>query len=123
METSIIVRLEYKARKGKGMNISKNKVVTIEYSLRDEAGELLDSSEGGEPLIYLHGNENIIPGLEKFLEGKTAEIPFLAPSRRRKPMASATKASFSRLQGKISAPTSILLPACNLRHTGKTGHR
>jgi len=54
------------------MNISKNKVVTIEYSLRDEAGELLDSSEGGEPLIYLHGNENIIPGLEKFLEGKTA---------------------------------------------------
>ena len=57
--------------KGKAMNISKNKVVTIDYSLHNETGELLDSSEGGEPLVYLHGNENIIPGLEKFLEGKT----------------------------------------------------
>lgn len=52
------------------MDIQKDKVVTIDYSLRDEAGKLLDSSKGGEPLIYLHGNENIIPGLEKHLEGK-----------------------------------------------------
>lgn len=52
------------------MDIKKDKVVTIDYSLRDEAGKLLDSSEGGEPLIYLHGNDNIIPGLEKHLEGK-----------------------------------------------------
>lgn len=53
------------------MNIAKDKVVTIDYSLRDAAGKLLDSSDGGEPLVYLHGNENIIPGLEKHLEGKT----------------------------------------------------
>jgi FKBP-type peptidyl-prolyl cis-trans isomerase SlyD len=52
------------------MDIKKDRVVTIEYNLRDEAGRLLDSSEGGEPLVYLHGNENIIPGLEKHLEGK-----------------------------------------------------
>jgi FKBP-type peptidyl-prolyl cis-trans isomerase SlyD len=52
------------------MNIKKDKVVTIDYSLRDAAGKLLDSSEAGQPLIYLHGNDNIIPGLEKHLEGK-----------------------------------------------------
>jgi FKBP-type peptidyl-prolyl cis-trans isomerase SlyD len=54
------------------MNIKKDKVVTIDYSLRDAAGKLLDSSEDGQPLIYLHGNDNIIPGLEKHLEGKQA---------------------------------------------------
>ena len=53
------------------MDIKKDKVVTIDYSLRDAAGKLLDSSDGSEPLIYLHGNDNIIPGLEKHLEGKT----------------------------------------------------
>ena len=52
------------------MDIKKDKVVTIDYSLRDAAGKLLDSSDGSEPLIYLHGNDNIIPGLEKHLEGK-----------------------------------------------------
>ena len=52
------------------MTIAKNKVVTIDYTLRDGAGKLIDSSDGGEPLVYLHGNENIIPGLEKHLEGK-----------------------------------------------------
>ncbi|MFZ2635358.1 MAG: peptidylprolyl isomerase [Rectinemataceae bacterium] len=54
------------------MNIAKNRVVTLDYSLRDAAGKLIDSSEGSEPLVYLHGNENIIPGLEKHLEGKIA---------------------------------------------------
>jgi FKBP-type peptidyl-prolyl cis-trans isomerase SlyD len=54
------------------MHIEKNRVVTLDYSLRDAAGELIDSSEGGEPLVYIHGNDNIITGLEKHLEGKTS---------------------------------------------------
>jgi FKBP-type peptidyl-prolyl cis-trans isomerase SlyD len=54
------------------MNIEKNRVVSIDYKLVDDDGELIDSSEGGEPLVYLHGNGNIIPGLEKLLEGKKA---------------------------------------------------
>ena len=54
------------------MNITKDRVVTIDYSLRDKAGALIDSSKGGDPLVYLHGNENIVPGLEKHLEGKVA---------------------------------------------------
>ena len=52
------------------MVIEKNRVVSIEYELVDDEGDLIDSSEEGEPLIYLHGNGNIIPGLEKQLEGK-----------------------------------------------------
>lgn len=54
------------------MTIQKNKVVTINYTLTDEAGGLLESSEGQEPLTYLHGAGNLIPGLEASLEGKSA---------------------------------------------------
>ncbi|HUX37075.1 MAG TPA: peptidylprolyl isomerase [Rectinemataceae bacterium] len=52
------------------MVIEKNRVVSIDYKLVDDDGDLIDSSEDGEPLVYLHGNGNIIPGLEKHLEGK-----------------------------------------------------
>lgn len=52
------------------MKISLNKVASIQYTLTDDAGEILDSSEGGEPLAYIHGQGNIIPGLESALEGK-----------------------------------------------------
>ncbi|MBN2391181.1 MAG: peptidylprolyl isomerase [Anaerolineae bacterium] len=53
------------------MNITDGKVVHIHYTLKDDAGEVLDSSAGKEPLAYLHGASNIIPGLESALEGKT----------------------------------------------------
>lgn len=53
------------------MTIAENKVVTIEYTLKNDAGEVLDTSEGREPLVYLHGAKNIIPGLENALSGKT----------------------------------------------------
>ena len=52
------------------MVIEKNRVVSIDYKLVDDDGDLIDSSDEGEPLVYLHGNGNIIPGLEKQLEGK-----------------------------------------------------
>lgn len=52
------------------MQIAKNSVVNIHYTLKDNAGKVLDSSAGGEPLAYMHGNGNLIPGLEKALEGK-----------------------------------------------------
>ena len=56
------------------MNIGQDKVVSIHYTLTNGSGEVLDSSSGGEPLAYLHGKGNIIPGLEKALEGrKTGE--------------------------------------------------
>src|SRR5262249_45380462 len=54
------------------MQIGEKKPVTIHYTLRDDAGAVLDSSEGRPPLTYLHGEGNIVPGLEKALEGKQA---------------------------------------------------
>jgi FKBP-type peptidyl-prolyl cis-trans isomerase SlyD len=54
------------------MQIAKDKVVSIHYTLKDDAGSVIDSSDGGEPLVYLHGAQNIIPGLEQALEGKSA---------------------------------------------------
>lgn len=52
------------------MQIEKHKVVSIDYTLRDDEGNVIDSSEGGDPLAYLHGMGNIIPGLENELIGK-----------------------------------------------------
>lgn len=51
------------------MKLARDMVVTMHYTLKDDAGEVLDSSDGREPLVYLHGHGNIIPGLEKALEG------------------------------------------------------
>jgi FKBP-type peptidyl-prolyl cis-trans isomerase SlyD len=52
------------------MKIEKNRVVGIHYTLTDNDGKVLDSSRGNQPLLYLHGNGNLIPGLENALEGK-----------------------------------------------------
>lgn len=52
------------------MVVEKDKVITIDYTLKDSDGETIDSSEESEPLVYLHGNGNLIPGLEKQLQGK-----------------------------------------------------
>ncbi|AKS41876.1 FKBP-type peptidyl-prolyl cis-trans isomerase [Wenzhouxiangella marina] len=54
------------------MQISNNSVVAIEYTLTGDDGQVIDTSEGREPLVYLHGHNNIIPGLEKAMEGKEA---------------------------------------------------
>ena len=55
------------------MTITGQKVVSIHYTVADAGSEeVIDSSEGGEPMVYLHGAQNIIPGLEVALEGKAA---------------------------------------------------
>jgi FKBP-type peptidyl-prolyl cis-trans isomerase SlyD len=51
------------------MPIALNDVVSIHYTLRDDADKVLDSSAGREPLAYLHGHGNLIPGLERALAG------------------------------------------------------
>ncbi len=50
--------------------IEAGKVVFFHYTLTNDAGETIDSSRGGNPLPYLHGAGNIVPGLEKQLTGK-----------------------------------------------------
>ena len=66
------------------MKIQTNSAVSFHYSLTDDDGKTLDSSSGGEPLAYLHGAGNIIPGLEKALEGKSVGdtlVVLLQPKR------------------------------------------
>jgi FKBP-type peptidyl-prolyl cis-trans isomerase SlyD len=53
------------------MSITQDQVVSIHYTLRDEAGEIIDSSPVGEPLAYLHGHGNLVPGLERELTGRS----------------------------------------------------
>ncbi|MBM4247682.1 MAG: peptidylprolyl isomerase [Deltaproteobacteria bacterium] len=52
------------------MKVAKRTVVTIDYTLTSDEGEVIDSSSGGEPLAYLHGVGNIVPGLESALDGR-----------------------------------------------------
>ncbi len=54
------------------MKIAEKSVVAIDYTLKNDNGEVLDSSEGREPLYYLQGFGNIIPGLEEALLEKEA---------------------------------------------------
>ena len=53
------------------MQITQNKVASIHYTLTDNSGKVLDTSDGREPLVYLHGAGNLIPGMEDGLEGKS----------------------------------------------------
>ena len=47
--------------------ISDGVVAIIHYTLTNDAGEVLDTSDGSDPRPYLHGANNIVPGLEKEL--------------------------------------------------------
>ncbi len=50
--------------------VTKGKVVLIHYTLTTAEGQELDSSRGDDPMPYLHGHDNIVPGLENALDGK-----------------------------------------------------
>jgi FKBP-type peptidyl-prolyl cis-trans isomerase SlyD len=52
------------------MEIATNKVVTFHYKVEDTEGSFSESSEGSDPVAYLHGRGNIVPGLENELRGK-----------------------------------------------------
>ena len=58
------------------MQIADNTVVSFHYTLTDDHGKVIDSSAGREPLTYLHGTGQIVPGLEKVMAGRTAGDQF-----------------------------------------------
>lgn len=60
------------------MKIEDKKVVSIHYTLTGDDGTILDSSDGRDPLSYIHGMGNIIPGLEAQLLGKSTGDTFKA---------------------------------------------
>lgn len=53
------------------MQIADNHVASFHYTLTNDAGDVIDSSREREPLAYLHGAGNIVPGLEKALVGRS----------------------------------------------------
>lgn len=66
------------------MQISKNTVAGIHYTLKDNEGTVIDTSDGRDPLYYLHGAGNLIPGMEEGLEGKAKGDKFnlqIAPDK------------------------------------------
>ena len=54
------------------MKVENQKVVGIEYTLKNHAGEVIDSNEGEDILHFIQGIGNIVPGLEKAMHGKAA---------------------------------------------------
>jgi FKBP-type peptidyl-prolyl cis-trans isomerase SlyD len=52
------------------MQIGERTVASFHYTLTDDAGQVIDTSSGREPLTYLHGAGNIVPGLEKEMSGR-----------------------------------------------------
>jgi FKBP-type peptidyl-prolyl cis-trans isomerase SlyD len=60
------------------MSIDKNNVVSFHYTLKNGQGEVIESSADQDPLEYLHGHRNIIPGLERELTGKSVGEKFTA---------------------------------------------
>lgn len=60
------------------MQIAQNSVAAFHYTLTDDEGQVIDSSEGREPLTYLHGSGHIVPGLERQMEGRSVGDKFTA---------------------------------------------
>ena len=58
------------------MQIAERTVASFNYTLTNDAGEVIDTSEGRAPLAYLHGAGNIVPGLEKEMTGRQAGDKF-----------------------------------------------
>src|SRR5690554_4795888 len=60
------------------MQVQADKVVVFHYTVRDSEGAFSESSEGREPMLYLHGHNNIVPGLEAEMAGKEPGAKFTA---------------------------------------------
>ncbi len=52
------------------MKVEKGSVVSVDYQLHLGDGKVVDASEPDSPMAYLHGGGNIVPGLERALEGR-----------------------------------------------------
>ena len=66
------------ASEASALPIKKHTVVSFHYTLRNSNGDMLETSGGSQPSLYLHGHNNIIRGLELEMEGKNAGDKFTA---------------------------------------------
>lgn len=79
------------------MNIEDNKVVSFHYTLKNAAGEQIESSRDREAMSYLHGSSNIIPGLEKAMLGKQAGDEFSVTVQPEEAYGAKTEANIQRI--------------------------
>jgi FKBP-type peptidyl-prolyl cis-trans isomerase SlyD len=56
------------------MKIEKDAAVILHYHLTDSDGDVIDSSQGKDPMAYLHGHNNLVPGVERALDGQSAGV-------------------------------------------------
>ncbi len=54
------------------MKVARDRVVSIDYTIRLKGGEVVETSTGGPPLRYIHGRSQIVPGVERAIEGVEA---------------------------------------------------
>lgn len=92
------------------MNISKNSVVSFHYTLKNSEGNQLESSREGDAMTYLHGSGNIIKGLEKALEGKSAGDTFEVTVEPAEAYGERQKANIQRISAKHFRDTKSLKP-------------
>ncbi len=52
------------------MRVHKDSMVAIEYTICNAAGQILDSTMGRKPFVYVHGHQQIVPGIEAALDGR-----------------------------------------------------
>lgn len=72
------------------MTIARNRVVTIDYTLTDEGGAVLDTSQGEEPLAYIHGTGTLVRAWKRRWKGKRHRSTSRSPFRRTRGMARVT---------------------------------
>ena len=54
------------------MRVAKDRVVAIDYTIRDSDGAVVESTVGAKPFVYLHGYDQIVPGIETAVAGRDA---------------------------------------------------
>lgn len=90
------------------MIIEESKVVSFHYTLKNSEGEQIESSRERDAMSYLHGSSNIIPGLEKAMEGKQAGDEFSVTVQPEEAYGTRTEANIQRIPlkrlGKMPRP-------------------
>jgi FKBP-type peptidyl-prolyl cis-trans isomerase SlyD len=82
------------------VKVEDNKVVSFHYSLTDQDGSQLESSRERQPMSYLHGARNIIPGLERAMAGKSAGDEFQVTIEPRDAYGERSEAKIQRIPSK-----------------------
>lgn len=104
------------------MRIAKDTVVSIDYTLTDKDGSILDKSKAQEPLAYLHGSGNIIPGLEEALDGKSAGDSIQVTVLPEKAYGLRDESLTQKVPRKLFNATQDIKPGMRFHAEGEHGH-